>query len=148
MKEDLVTQFYFISNVTGSYLQSTITEMSNEALVFSFTALIVMVFLVYFLQMRRGTSKGLKKLKRLRETLELAIGTTSINTSQERDEVQLKLRATKDDTAFLRSVERSGMLYFWSQINQSFTYEANGKKVYITVDFINSFLNFENFITA
>ena len=148
MKEDLVTQFYFISNVTGSYLQSTITAMSNEVLVFSFTALIILVFLVYFLQMRRGTSKGLKKLKRLRGTLELAIGTTSINTSQERDEVQLKLRATKDDTAFLRSVERSGMLYFWSQINQSFTYEVNGKKVYTTVDFINSFLNFENFITA
>ena len=122
--------------------------MSNEALVFSFTALIVLVFLVYFLQMRRGTSKGLKKLKRLRETLELAIGTTSINTSQERDEAQLKLLATKDDTAFLRSVERSGMLYLWSQINQSFTYEVNGKKVYTTVDFINSFLNFENFITA
>ena len=85
MKEDIVTQFYFISNVTGSYVQSTITAMSNEALVFSFTALIVLVFLVYFLQMRRGTAKGLKKLKRLRETLELAIGTTSINTSQERD---------------------------------------------------------------
>ena len=40
------------------------------------------------------------------------------------------------------------MLYFWSQINQSFTYEVNGKKVYTTVDFINSFLNLENFITA
>lgn len=40
------------------------------------------------------------------------------------------------------------MLNWWDQINQNFTYEENWHKVYTTTHFINSFLNFDKFITT
>jgi hypothetical protein len=148
MEQAVMNELYYFTDLTGAYVQETISMVSNEILVFGFTALILIVFIRYYLQMLRDTSKGLKTLKSLRSILELATGKSIIKKSSDRDAAQKKLRAMKDDTTFLSAVEKADMLNLWSQINQNFTYEVNGSKIFTTTDFINSFLTFEKFLTS
>ena len=148
MEQTIISELNYFSSLTGAYVQESISAVSNEILVFGFTAFIIGVFVRYYLQMLRNTAKGLKTLRSLRSILELATGKTAIKKSSDRDAAQKKLRTMKDDTAFLSAVEKADMLNLWSQINQNFTYEVNGSKVFITTDFINSFLTFEKFITS
>jgi hypothetical protein len=137
---------YFF-DIVSIYVKSIVTSASSETLVFGFTGLITLVFINYYLRMRRDTSRALKLLKKLRVILESATGKKNIKSAQDRDEAQQNLRKTKDEQAFIKSVEKADMFSLWEQINQNFTYEVNGNKVYTTTDFINSFLSFDKFIT-
>ena len=148
MEQTIISELNYFSSLTGAYVQETISAVSNEILVFGFTALIISVFIRYYLQMLRNTAKGIKTLRSLRGILELATGKTIIKTSSDRDAAQKKLRTMKDDAAFLSAVEKAEMLSLWTQINQNLTFERNGVNVYLTTDFINSFLTFDRFITS
>ncbi|NDG54240.1 MAG: hypothetical protein EBY39_14650 [Flavobacteriia bacterium] len=148
MDQDFMSQVSFIVDMTGSYTQLIITSMSNQMLVFGFTGLIILVFINYYFRMLKDTTRALKTLKKLRVILEKAIGRKSVVTVKEREEAQIKLRSMLKDSSFLKSVEESQMLNWWEQISQSFTYEVGGNKVYTSTDFINTFLNFDKFITA
>ena len=148
MDKEILDQLSFFTDLSGVYAQSVFVSVSSELLVFAFTGLITLVFINYYLRMRRDTSRALKTLKKLRGILEEAIGKKTIKTSQDREEAQQHLRKMKDAQAFTKSIEQIGMLNWWEQINQNFTYEVNDNKVYTTTDFINSFLNFDKFITT
>ena len=102
MEKEILDQLSFLTDLSGVYAQSVVTSVSSELLVFAFTGLITLVFLNYYLRMRRDTSRALKTLKKLRGILEEAFGKKTIKTAQERDEAQQHLRKTKDTQAFTK----------------------------------------------
>ena len=148
MYQDLLSQVSFIVDMTGSYTHLIITSMSNQMLVFGFMGLIILVFAKYYFRMLKDTSNSLNTLKQLQAILEKATGKKDIKTATDRTEAQKMLRKMKNEASFISSVEKANMINWWEQINQNFTYEVGGDKIYTTTDFINSFLNFDNFITS
>lgn len=56
--QTIINELNYFSNLTSAYVKSTIIAVSNEALVFGFTGLIIGIFVLYYVQMQRNRSKA------------------------------------------------------------------------------------------
>ena len=65
MEQAVMNELYYFTDLTGAYVQETISMVSNEILVFGFTALILIVFIRYYLQMLMSSSCLKRLLSRL-----------------------------------------------------------------------------------
>ena len=141
---DILQEYLSKANFTANLLVNTTLESQPLALIFSF--LIFLVFAWFYGKMRGEISVATAKVCKLQNLIEEAAGLKKIGSFAELRIAQKNFLNSKKQKRFETKVETNNLVSEWQQIDFNLTYEIGGNGIYSSIDFINSFLNFDKFM--
>jgi len=134
------------AHLTDNSFMNEALESQSLSLIFSF--LIFFVFVWFSAQMKRETTIAKAKVYKLKELIEEASGLKKITSYSELRIAQKNFLNSKKKQGFVTKVEAENLLSEWQQIDLNLTYEVGGSGIYSSINFINSFLNFDKFMQS
>ena len=141
---DILQEYLSNANFTTNLLVNATLESQPLAVIFSI--LIFLVFAWFYGKMRGEISVATAKVCKLKNLIEEAAGLKKIGSFSELRMAQKNFLNSKKQKSFESKVETNNLVSEWQQIDFNLTYEVGGNGIYSSIDFINSFLNFDKFM--